>query len=80
MNKTGQTEQKRTIRSRTEQDEQDRTRRAGQDAEQESTGRAGQDSDKDRAGRAQVSRSNDLDFDLVASFESKRNQSGSGLI
>jgi hypothetical protein len=66
--------------SRTGRDEQDRTGRAGPDAEQNTTGRTGQDAEQDHTGRAQVSRSDDLDLNLVASLELKTNQSGSGFI
>jgi hypothetical protein len=59
MNRTGRDEHNRTSRSRTEQDEQDRTIRAQQDKPQQ-----------DRKGRAQVSRSDDLDLDLVTAFNS----------
>jgi hypothetical protein len=75
MKRTGQvaagqsrTERDRAGQSRTGLDKQDRTVRAGQDDEQ------------DRTGRAQVSRSDDLDLDLVESLELETNQSGSGFI
>jgi hypothetical protein len=67
--------------SRTGRDKQDRAGRAGPDEtsrtgpdEQDEQDRAG------RAGRAKVSRIDDLDLELVASFELETNQSGSGFI
>jgi hypothetical protein len=79
MNRTGQAEQDKL--------QQDRARRSGKDetsstrqAHQDRTGRAGQDAEQDKTGRAKVSRSDDFDLDLVASFELKTNQSDSGFI
>jgi hypothetical protein len=61
--------------SRTGQAQQDRTGRAEQDAEQDRAGRTWQDAEQEKARRAQVSRSGDLDLDLVASFVLKTSQS-----
>jgi hypothetical protein len=93
MNRTGKSDaeqkkqqQNRKIRSRTEKDKQNMTRRegqgnpsrTGQDEQDRIMRRTGQDADQDRTGQAQVSRCDDLDLDLVAFFELKANQSGSG--
>jgi hypothetical protein len=80
MNRTRQVVGGQSRTRKTGLDNQSRTGRAGQDAEKDSTGRAGQDSGQDRTGRAQVSRSDDLDLDLVGFLELKTNQSGSGFI